>query len=240
MQYVWLIWSLIMLALWAVIYFVKKDFRRIMLPVSLLTMLFGLTEPLFVPEYWSPPSLFDLAEKTGFDIESFIFSFAIGGIGSVLYHLAFPSLPRRMDEAEKVSTRHRLHLYLLFLPFVVFPVLGLATNLNHIYCGIIALFAGALGTLYCRPDLKGKILIGGVLFTVLYFLYFGSILIFFPAYVTTYWNLSALSNVLILGIPLEELLFAFTFGMYWSGVYEHFSWYALGPKNKGHYKHEKS
>ena len=46
---------------------------------------FGLTEPLFVPEYWNPPSLFELAQKTGFDIESFIFSFAIGGIGAVLY-----------------------------------------------------------------------------------------------------------------------------------------------------------
>jgi hypothetical protein len=27
--------------------------------------------------YWAPPSLFSLAQKTGFDIESLIFSFAI-------------------------------------------------------------------------------------------------------------------------------------------------------------------
>jgi hypothetical protein len=40
----------------------------------------GLTEPFFVPEYWTPPSLFNLTEKTGFDIESLIFSFAIDGI----------------------------------------------------------------------------------------------------------------------------------------------------------------
>jgi len=39
---------------------------------------FGLTEPMFVPEYWSPPSLFELAQRTGFDIEGIIFSFAIG------------------------------------------------------------------------------------------------------------------------------------------------------------------
>ena len=38
------------------------------------------------------------------------------------------------------------------------------------------------------------------------------------------WNLRALSGVLIGGIPLEELLFGFTFGWYWTGVYEHFSW----------------
>ncbi|PIN93121.1 hypothetical protein COU56_03855, partial [Candidatus Pacearchaeota archaeon CG10_big_fil_rev_8_21_14_0_10_31_9] len=57
--------------------------------VSLLTMPFGLTEPLFVPEYWSPPSLFNLAVKTGFDIESLIFCFAVGGIGTVIYELFF-------------------------------------------------------------------------------------------------------------------------------------------------------
>ena len=203
-----------------------------MLPVSLATMLFGLTEPLFVPEYWSPPSLFDLAEKIGFDIESFIFSFAIGGIGAVLYNVIFFAVPVRLDETEKTNARHRFHLYALFAPFAVFPFLALITNLNHIYCGIIALFAGALAAMYCRPDLKRKILVGGLLFTVLYFFYFGSILVFFPEYVKTYWNLDALSNLFILGIPLEELLFAFTFGMYWSGIYEHFAWYAVGREER--------
>ena len=27
-------------------------------------------------------------------------------------------------------------------------------------------------------------------------------------------------------MPLEELLFAFTLGMYWTGVYEHVTWTA--------------
>jgi len=87
MQYVWFIWSLIILALWAIIYLLRKESRKEMLKMSLITMPFGLTEPLFVPEYWFPPSLFNLAIKTGFDIESLIFSFAIGGIGTVLYNL---------------------------------------------------------------------------------------------------------------------------------------------------------
>jgi hypothetical protein len=211
-----------------------------MLPVSFGTMLFGLTEPMFVPEYWSPPSLFDLAEKTGFDIESFIFSFSIGGIGAVLYNLVFSAKPVRVDETEKKHARHRFHRYALFAPLAVFPFLSVVTNLNHIYCGIIALLAGSLAALYCRSDLTRKILVGGLLFTVLYFIYFGSILIFFPEYIKTYWNLDAISNLFVLGIPLEELLFAFTFGMYWSGIYEHFAWYAAGSKNKDYKKYEKN
>jgi len=35
------------------------------------------------------------------------------------------------------------------------------------------------------------------------------------------WNLKALSGLEILGIPLEELAFAFSFGFFWSGVYEY-------------------
>jgi len=45
-----------------------------------------------------------------------------------------------------------------------------------------------------------------------------------PGYIERVWNLDALSGVVILYMPLEELLFAFAFGLYWSGVYEHFTW----------------
>lgn len=167
MQYVWLIWSLILLGLWTIIYLLKKDFRKIMLPVSLATMLFGFTEPLFVPGYWSPPTLFDLAQKSGFDIESFIFSFSIGGIGAILYRILFPVLEIGMNLEEKNHRRHRLHTYILMVPIAIFPLLSVITRLNHIYCGIISLFTGAIATLYCGPDLKGKIWIGGLLFTLL-------------------------------------------------------------------------
>jgi hypothetical protein len=132
-----------------------------------------------------------------------------------------------MPHTERGHAMHRLHIYILFVPVLVFLVLSLFTDLNHIYCGILAMFMGGLTTLYCRPDLKGKIWVGGLLFTLLYFVYFGSILPFYPDYVELYWNLENLTQILVLGIPIEELLFAFTFGMYWSGLYEHLYWKKL-------------
>lgn len=227
MQYVWFIWSLIILAVWAVIYLLKGDSRKDMLKMSLITMPFGLTEPLFVPEYWFPPSMFDLAEKTGFDIESLIFSFAIGGIGIVLYNLISKRGLAEIPFSDRSHNRHCLHNYILFTPVVIFILLALYTSFNHIYCGIIALFIGGLVTLYCRPDLKEKIWVGGILFTILYFIYFGSILPFYPQHVELYWNLDTLTHILVLGIPIEELIFAFTFGMYWSGLHEHLYWRKL-------------
>ena len=86
-HYAWLFWSSAFLIPWLFAYVAFPRQRKALLWASLFTMPFGLTEPLFVPAYWNPPSLFDLAQKTGFDIESLIFSFAIGGIGAVLYNL---------------------------------------------------------------------------------------------------------------------------------------------------------
>lgn len=84
-HYVWLAWSSALLLPWAALYVATPQLRSVMLRSSAVTMLFGITEPIFVPEYWNPPSLFELARRTGFDSENLIFAFAIGGIGSVLY-----------------------------------------------------------------------------------------------------------------------------------------------------------
>lgn len=137
MQYVWFIWSIIILALWAVVYCYKKDSRKEMLKMSWITMPFGLTEPLFVPDYWHPPSVFDLAEKTGFDIESLIFSFAIGGIGTVLYNIIFIRRNVKIPQSERNHDMHKLHVYILFVPFIIFLALSPFTPLSHIYCGIL-------------------------------------------------------------------------------------------------------
>ena len=47
-----------------IVYWGGQELRKEMWKMSWWTMFFGLTEPFFVPEYWFPPSLFDLAKKT--------------------------------------------------------------------------------------------------------------------------------------------------------------------------------
>jgi len=100
-HYVWLIWSSLFLIPWVLLYLFFPSHRKAMLWVSLFTAPFGLTEPIFVPEYWAPPSLFELALRTGFDIESLIFSFGIGGVGAVLYSVITGS------RLERESKNHR-------------------------------------------------------------------------------------------------------------------------------------
>lgn len=220
----WLAGALVLLGVWFLIWFFKPAVRKEMFWVSLFTMPFGLTEPLFVPEYWNPPSLFNLAARTGFDIESLIFCFAIGGIGSVFYEILVKRKHTKMTKHEIHTSLHKHHLLALLSPILLFLLFEVLTDWNAIYVGIAAMFGGGLAALLCRPDLKKKIWIGAFLFLMLYFLFFLFWIARYPSLVENVWNLQVLTGILILGIPLEELLFAFTFGMMWSSVYEHVSW----------------
>ncbi|MDZ4865098.1 MAG: lycopene cyclase domain-containing protein [Gemmatimonadota bacterium] len=222
-HYVWLLWSSAFLVPWLVLFLATPRLRAMMWRTSLATSLLGLTEPLFVPEYWNPPSVFELARRTGFDIESFIFAFAVGGIGTALYHgLAHHHLVRASAEARR-GTLHRFHRAALIIPLASFvPLYFLPWN--PIYPSITVLGLGALGSVLCRPELRTNTVIGGLLFLGLYAAFMLGLKWLAPGYIVAVWNLSALQGGLVYGIPLEELLFGFTFGLYWTGVYEHFTW----------------
>ena len=222
-RYAWALWSSAFLLPWLGLWLLAPAFRATMWRVSLATMPFGLTEPLFVPAYWNPPSLFDLAQKTGFDLESLVFSFAIGGVGSVLYNALTRQQPQFMPSPVRELRRHRWHRAALFVPIVTF--IGLYwLPWNPIYPAIAAMATGGVATAICRPDLARKSLVGGGIFLGFYAAFMSALLVFAPGYIERVWNLPQLSGIAVLGIPMEELLFGFTFGVYWTSVYEHLTW----------------
>jgi len=223
-DYVWLVWSSAFLVPWLGLYLAFPRHRRAMLWASAFTTPFGLTEPFFVPTYWSPPSLFDLARRTGFDIESLIFCFGIGGVGAVLVNVLTGRVARTVPPTERGQWRHRFHRWALAGPFVVFTILY-PTGWNPIYSGIVAMFAGGTLTVWCRPDLARNSVLGGLIFLGYYAVFLtGLELTAPPGYIEAVWNLPALSGMRLGFMPVEELLFALAFGTYWSGVYEHFRW----------------
>ncbi len=223
-KYVWLVWALAFLIPWGVLYAIFPEQRRVMLLSSVLTSLFGLTEPIFVPAYWNPPSLFDLAQRTGFDLESLIFCFGIGGVGAVLYNVLTKKHLMPMNMHDRNNRRHRFHRLALVSPFIVFVALYFLPW-NPIYPGIAATLVGGMFCVLCRPDLAKNTLIGGALFTAFYLLFLALLEIMDPGYIARVWNLLALSGVMLGTFPIEELLFGFGIGTYWSGVYEHITWH---------------
>src|SRR5581483_12096076 len=135
--YAYLALSSALLVAWLMLFAVRADLRREMAGVSVGTMFLGLTEPLFVPEYWNPPTLGDLARTTGFDLESLLFSFAIGGIVFAAYHVIFGAAPSESMAHERAHPRHRCHWLAIGSAPVLFGLLWAVTTLNPIYSAAI-------------------------------------------------------------------------------------------------------
>lgn len=126
------------------------------------------------------------------------------------------------------APRHWLHRWALLSPFAAFlPLYVLPWN--PIYAVIACLLLGAIASNVCRPELGRKSFVGGLLFFALYAVFMLGLKWFAPGYITAVWNLPALrGGMVVYGIPTEELLFGFAFGLYWSGVYEHLTWSVSG------------
>src|SRR5215813_11509111 len=137
---------------------------------SLITAPLGLTEPLFVPDYWNPPSLFDLARKSGFDIESVIFSFGIGGIGAVLYNLLTGRTLLPVSAADRHSLRHKMHYWGARhpIPIVSAPVpISLEPDLpGHRRHNFGRRRHDALSSRLGPQDMDGRLAVPGVLLPV--------------------------------------------------------------------------
>ena len=222
-HYVWLIWSSVFLLPWIGLYLGAPRLRSVMWRASLATAVFGLTEPIFVPAYWLPPSLFELAQRTRFDVESVIFSFAIGGVGAVLYNALTGRHLALLAPSTRREPLHRFHTLSLLVPVVTFVPLAFLPW-NAIYAAVVSLVLGSAASVTCRPLLAKKTLIGGALFLAIYSVFMVGLVWSAPGYIAEVWNLPALSGVLLYHIPLEEFLFGAAFGLYWSGVYEHYTW----------------
>ncbi len=223
--YAYLILSVALSLVWVALYILRRDLHASMLRVSACTGLLAITEPAFVPSYWNPFTIFNLARRTGFDLESVLFSFAIGGIVFAAYELVFHVRPDETIAAERHHERHRQHTLAVLLPFLLFGILIFTTRLNPIYSSAIALLAGFAATLYCRRDLWLKMIVSGGIFFAIYFVSFAVFNLVFPGYVDAVWNLKAITGVRFMGVPLEEMMFGFAFGLYWSSVYEHLTWH---------------
>ena len=227
-QYLWLFSSSLLLLVWLGFFIAWPDHRRIMLISSLVIMPLGLTEPVWLQTYWMPPTLFDLALNYGVDIEALIFCFAIAGIsvsllkgywGFILLPTTDPLQRRRIN---------RKFWFTLATPLVLIPGVYFLWPGNPIYWSLIAMGGGALAAFVCFPMAIGKLLVAASAFTVIYVIPFFIVEWLSPGYVAKFWTLENLSGWQILGLPLEEYGFAFTFSLCANGVYLHLLWNRYG------------
>jgi hypothetical protein len=226
--YAYLVGAIGLGAIFALLCVLRSDLRRVMAYSGLLYLSYGFLMFLVIkilssdpaktitPGYWAPPSLFGINSKTGgYGIEDALFSFFAGAIAAGLFELIF---------ALKVSKRTSKTLrkgHALLMAIVAGALFIYFVPVNAIYFFIFLQIFGAAVIVWMRRDLFWHAIVGGTLFAVLYAMLFAIFNSLFPHFIGSYYHLEKTSHLLILGIPLEEYLYALSLGMMWAPIYEY-------------------
>ena len=217
-MYEYLIWVGLLGVIWAFIYFLNPELRKKILWSSLIALPFGLGELYYIPNYWTPQTLFDLGMKYSIDLESFALMFFLGGIAAFTYESIFKK--KRVIKQKLCGT-----ICKCYIPFtstlIAFIVLSkLLINWNIIYPTSFALLIGGIVAMLMYPGLRKHIIVGGIIFALLYLISLAIVDFIFPGWIANAWNMSILSGITILKVPIEEIFFGFSFGTLWVALFE--------------------
>lgn len=221
-HYAYLVGTVIFWIAWIACFGLGKSYRSEMRWGTMIACPAALTSFLFVPQYWTPESLFNLDHRIRVGIEDFLWAAAVGGIAAIIGEIAL-----RERLAAIRSSRHVRHYWPFLLVAGLLTVLELWHPQKSMEDFIISAAVGAVVLACLRRDLIPLMLIGTASFTVLYFLLFCCVLFLYPQFVQRFYNLPNLLGIYIAGIPIEELLFAATFGAIWCVAYEYEHGYRL-------------
>lgn len=219
--YAYLIGSLVFLAVWALLFWKARPFRREMVILSLITAVFGpISEFWYFRDYWRPELLIKFP-LGGF--EDLLFGFAIGGIGAVVYEAIFIN---RICLCQRKRLKKEWFLLVFGLILgITMIVLSNLLGINSIYASSLGMLLAAAIMLYFRPDLLPNAVGSGVLVALIMFTIYITPQILFPQvhqWMAKVWKLyGTRQGILILGhVPLTEMVWGFSWGLVWGPIYE--------------------
>jgi len=211
MAYIYLLGVIVYTILWLVFFFLRKDLRRKLVVMSLLAAPLGIAEMLFIPGYWNPrfqaiPLLNNLF------LESILFCLFFGGCTAVFYQAV---CNEKLLKLKRINPMLTLIAPVLFMLYFARPV-----EVNVMVYAYVSMFIGAITTLFfLGKSASGKVIMSGIVSLVVYFIAYLIVWNIFPELKASY-NFSALSGLLVFGIPVEEFLWIFSFALYWTPIYE--------------------
>jgi len=221
------------IVVWLLLYIFGRRTRREQLVISLLFTPIGpLSEILHFYDYWKPASIlsFNIGTVSIF-IEDLVFAFCIAGIGSVIHEVITGNICFERNYPKRRLTS-----------VIIFAIAGAAT-LSLFLLGLNSIFAFSVGFLITaflmiskRKDLFLNSLIGGFalasIMFISYLIVFKMTLNYDEIFKMGWLLYGTPLDIRILGIPLTEMIWAFTGGMAIGPFYEF--WNGLECKRQNH------
>lgn len=210
MSYVYLLGTGIYALIWISFFLGRRDLRRKILYSSLFCAPLGLSETLFIPDYWLPQ--FDaIYLYRNIYLESLLFCFFLGGVVSAFYQVVSGA---RLFKTNKTSP------YLTLIGPLIFTTYFLSLfQLQLMFYAVYSMFISSIVVLIFLKSESIKIIYSALINVLLYTILFIPFWYLFPQLSSSY-QFDNLCGILVGGIPIEEFLWIFTFSLYWTPVYE--------------------
>jgi len=184
----------------------SREHRRSLLLSGVLSAPWALSSVLFVPDYWNPERLW--GGPVG--VEDLVFSYSTGVLAWALPYWRLPApIPSLQLSAQGVG---RLLLCWLAGSLACTTLLSAGARAMPATLASMLILGTALARM--RRDLIGPTLRGALGFAGLYFLVLKSLFMAYPV-MPGYWNGAGLLGFWLTGVPVDELLWAASFGAVW-------------------------
>jgi len=221
-QYAGLVYITILFFIWLIIFFKRKDLRKEMLLISFFTGILGPISEFFYKDYWKPEYAFRYLPM----LEDYLFGFFIGGISAVIYTAIFS---KRLIKKQK-GILYWPMLFLIFTGLSILIILNLILEINSIYASFIAFIIVISIIWWRRPDLIKNSIYSGLFLAIMSIILYLFYLKLYPNIIQDWWLLHNISGILIFGIPIEEPIWFFLWGMIGGPLYEFWQKYGLKVK----------
>lgn len=203
----------------AIVWFMRPDLRVVIHRMALASLPFALTERLFYPVYWEPRFLFDLVNIIGFGIEDVLFVVGLAAFTSTAWPFV---MGRRLEplatDAQTKLSPLKMALIILTICFVMVAIIALI-GMPMIYGAPIIMTVIAFAICLFRKDLLLPSLGGAAITTLVYTGLCIVLAALIPDVFALDWKTDQFLNAFILGVPVEELLYASTSGLIATAFY---------------------
>ena len=217
-QYSYLLMDLGFLAVWIILFALRKDIRKAMLftsiPLGVLGLFFNF---LYVRDWWMPMTI----TGTIPGIEDFLYGFVIGGISAAIYEEVFKRTIKLKKEPKKVQKKTLLHFWeAIIISIIGFYLVYHLFNINTFYITTIILLLIIITIYIKRKDLIPHALGSGICLLVIALIIHSLTEIITPGWIEEFYYFNFLPKIIFLNLPLEDIIFYFLFGAAVGPLYE--------------------
>ena len=212
--YTYLLMGILLLVVWLILFFWRKDLRKDMLSVSILFAIVGpLVSIIYTIDWWSPLTI----TGTAIGIEDVLFGFVCGGVTATIYETVFRKKLSRKKKNHKKLNGMPTAIIVLTIFFGSFFIL----KINSFFSSIITLVAVTLLIWFKRRDLIKNSLFSGVLLVVVIGGIYSILELITPGWIQSFWHFKNVPEIIIFNIPIDDIVWYFLVGTAIGPLYEY-------------------